>query len=179
MHDQLISRFLCGERAAFAELVEHYQRPVIAYFGRLGLSAAEADELAQEAFIRVWTNADRFDPGRASLATWLFSIVHHLAVNALNRADRRYCLPLDAAGEAIDDSPGPEVATQLAERKRILRNALRQLPTVDRSVLALSYFRELDLAAIARIEGCSEAAVKQRLYRARIALRRLLENRHD
>ena len=69
--------------------------------------------------------------------------------------------------------------TELERRKHILRNALRRLPVADRSVLALSYFCELDHAAIAKIEACSEAAVKQRLYRARLVLRRLLESEHD
>ncbi|MCB1917382.1 MAG: sigma-70 family RNA polymerase sigma factor [Rhodocyclaceae bacterium] len=179
MDDQLISRFQRGERTAFAKLVEHYQRPVIAYLGRLGLSAAEADELAQDAFFRVWKNAAEFDPRRASLPTWLFSIVHNLAVNALRRAHRRGHLPLDAAIDRADESPGPDVMTELERRKHILRNALRRLPVADRSVLALSYFCELDHAAIAKIEACSEAAVKQRLYRARLVLRRLLESEHD
>ncbi|MCB1896178.1 MAG: sigma-70 family RNA polymerase sigma factor [Zoogloeaceae bacterium] len=167
------------DSAAFADLVRRHQGPVFGYLGRLGLSRADAEEVAQEAFVRVWRNAERFDPARASLTTWLFTIVRNLAMNALAQPQRRHHLPIEGVGDVADDGPDPEQATVLAERKRILRHALRRLPPADRSVLALSYFRELDLAAIARIEGCSEAAAKQRLYRARIALRRLLENRHE
>ena len=180
MHsDPPIDSIRHGDTKVFGLLIRRFQGPVFGYLGRLGLSQGEAEELAQEAFLRAWRHADRFDPASASLSTWLFTIVRNLALNALARSERRHHVALDDVGETADESPGPAQAMELAERQRMLRGALCRLPPVDRSVLALSYFRELDFAAIARIEGCSEAAAKQRLYRARIALRRLLENRHE
>ncbi|MCB1890031.1 MAG: sigma-70 family RNA polymerase sigma factor [Rhodocyclaceae bacterium] len=177
--DPLIDRFRRGDPQAFEVLVRRWQHPVFAYLGRLGLDRRDGEEVAQEAFVRTWQQRERFDPARAGFATWLLTIARNLAFDRIARDGRHPPRSLDTLPEAIDEAPGPAERHRLAERRAALRAALATLPAADRSVLALSYFRDLDMATIARIEGCSEAAVKQRLYRARRALRQRLEDFHD
>ncbi|WP_290872282.1 sigma-70 family RNA polymerase sigma factor [Aquabacterium sp.] len=173
----LIKRIESGDRSAFAEVVGHFQRPLFGYLGRMGLSQAQAEEVAQDTFLRAWQRWADYDPGKAALSTWLFTIARNLAFNELTRAS---AVNEGAWGDAPQDVAGeqgePEPEAMARQRREQLRQALRALPPGDRSALALAYFEELDLAGIARIEGCSLAAIKVRLHRAKQRLRELLEN---
>ena len=170
----VIKRVRDGDRSAFAELVAHYQRPLFGYLGRMGQSQAAAEDLAQETFLRAWTSLGSYDPARAAFSTWLFTIARNLLLN--NVAKKRELPTDEALPEAACEGQQPPEALQQAQRKQRVQAALRLLPMQERSALALVYFQELDLAAIARIEGCSVGAVKTRLTRARQRLRQLLEN---
>jgi RNA polymerase sigma-70 factor (ECF subfamily) len=172
---RLVATAAAGDRAAFAALVRHYQRPIFSFLGRMGLRQHEAEELAQEAFLRAWQHLGRYRFEQGAFSTWLYTIARRLALNELDRAGRRL---QDAAGDAPPDppcaQPGPAQALHQQQQRAALQAALRRLPTADRSVLALAYVHELSLAELARIEGCSEAAAKARLHRARQHLREAL-----
>ena len=143
----------------------------------MALGQGQAEEIAQETFLRAWNNLADYRPERAEFSTWLFTIARHLALHELERAARRHELaPGAELPDAACERPQPPDALALAQRRRRLHLALRQLPPADRSALALAYNDELDLAAIARIEGCSLAAIKTRLHRAKEKLRHLLED---
>lgn len=170
-----LARAAAGDRAAFERLVLHYQRPLFSFLGRMGLRQFEAEELAQEAFIRVWQHLDRYQAEQGAFSTWLYTIARRLALNEIDRAGRRLQDPTgDSAPDAMCDRPGPEQSLQEQQQRAALLAALRTMPSGDRSVLALAYVHELSLADVARIEGCSEAAVKARLHRARLRLREAL-----
>jgi RNA polymerase sigma-70 factor (ECF subfamily) len=177
--DDTLRRIRAGDRQAFAELVRRYQGPLFGFLGNMGLSYAQAQDLAQETFLRAWRSLPRYDSAAARFSTWLFTIARNLALNELGRASSRL---ETAAGEEIADHncerPQPPEAIELDGRRRGLHAALRRLPASDRSVLALAYLRELDMCAIARIEGITTGAVKTRLHRARARLSQLLENDH-
>lgn len=172
----LLRRIRDGDRSAFAELLAHYQRPLFGYLGRMGLPQGQAEEVAQEAFLRVWQSLQSYDSERAQFSTWLFTIARHLAINELNRASAAHEL---SAGDDLPEAPSEQgQPTQLVmakQRRTQVQQALRALPNDDRSALALAYFEELDMATIARIEGCSVGAIKVRLHRAKQRLRQLLE----
>ncbi len=141
----------------------------------MGLRQFEAEELAQEAFLRAWQHLPQYRSEQGAFSTWLYTIARRLALNELGRAGRRLQVNTgDAPPDAICDRPGPALALQRQQQTAALLAALRQLPAPDRSVLALAYVHELSLADVARIEGCSEAAVKARLHRARQRLREAL-----
>lgn len=175
----LLQRIGAGDRQAFAGIVTHYQRPLFGFLGRMALGQGHAEEIAQETFLRAWNNLADYRPERAEFSTWLFTIARNLALHELERATRRHELGSGAElPDAPCERPQPPEALALAQRQRRLHLALRQLPLADRSALALAYNQELDLAAIARIEGCSVAAIKTRLHRAKEKLRHLLEDCH-
>jgi RNA polymerase sigma-70 factor, ECF subfamily len=165
--DATVTACLAGDRLAFGAIVRLYQRPLFGFLGRMGLSQSLTQDLAQEAFIRAWSQLSSFDPKRAEFATWLFSIARNLALNEIGSA--RYkttettALPLDEALERKQQS------------QRLYR-AIRALPFDDRSALSLAYVQELDMRSIALIENVSESAIKTRLHRAKQKLRELLEN---
>ena len=166
-----------GDRQAFGQLVRRHQDGVFGFLWRMGLRRAVIDELAQETFLRAWVHLGRYDPARAAFSTWLLAISRHLALNELDRAGHRLEQPADDEDRAVADGAGtPPEQLQHKRRQQQLHAALARLPAAQRSVLALAYLRELPLADVARIEGVSENAVKQRLHRARLALRAALEN---
>jgi RNA polymerase sigma-70 factor (ECF subfamily) len=175
----LIDRVRAGDRAAYAEVVKHYERPLFGFLGRMGLTQAHAEEVAQETFLRAWRNLGDYDAQRAAFSTWLFTMARNLALNELACASNRYELVMgDEIAELACQLPQPLALLLESERKRLLQAALRQLPLADRSALALAYTADLDLAAVARIEGSTTGAIKTRLHRAKQKLRELLEAKH-
>lgn len=172
--EEVLERVQAGDRQAYTGIVARFQGPLFAYLGRMGCAGAEAEELAQEAFLRAWLQLGKFDARRGAFSTWLFTIARNLALNELGRAARRR----PESGPLLDEPPSevllPQAHIALEQRRARLRAALMQLPAPDRSVLALAYVGELSHADIARIEGCSTGAVKVRLHRARGRLAELL-----
>ncbi len=173
-----------GNRQAFASVVAHFQRPLFGYLGRMGLPQAQAEEIAQETFLRAWQNLGQYDPKRAEFSTWLFTIARRLALNELGHAPTRPETSLSpdpssswsVGHEEIADTQTPSVFERMEqqEQQQHLQQALRRLPLHERSTLALAYIQGLDMKTIARIEACSESAVKVRLHRAREQLRQWL-----
>lgn len=168
----ILQQIAKGNRQAFELLVEQFQRPLFSYLGRMGFSQAQAEDLAQETFIRAWQHLGQYDVHRAEFSTWLFTIARRLALNELERAGNRLEIHW---GEDPPNLASPDATplehTEQHEQQRRLQAALKRLPSLERSLLALAYSQGLDMQAIARIEGCSTGAVKVRLHRAREQLR--------
>lgn len=172
----ILKRIENGDRAAFALVVQHFQRPLFGYLGRMGLSQSVAEEIAQETFLRAWARLNDYDPLRAEFSTWLFTIARNLALHELERASsKREVASDETLLEFVCENKQPFDALNQNQQRQRLINALHTLPVADRSALALAYFQELDLAAIARMEGCTASAIKARLHRAKQRLRQLLE----
>jgi RNA polymerase sigma-70 factor, ECF subfamily len=172
----LIQAALAGDGASFGAIVQRYQQPLFGFLGRMGLSQAQAEDIAQEAFIRAWENLHRYDPLRAQFSTWLFAIARNLTLNELASAKHAY--EQTTAEELPEnesyDKPHPELLIAKQQIEALLA-ALRTLPHSDRSTLALAYVNELDLASIARIEHCSLSVIKTRIHRAKLKLRDILK----
>ena len=181
----ILQRITAGEQRAFAELIELYQRSLFGFLGRMGMGQAQAEDIAQETFLRAWTHLHSFEPERAQFGTWLFTIARNLACNALQYSPPQREIQDAEIPEQACKQPGPAQTLERAQQHALLQSALRQLPMADRSALALVYVHELALADVARIEGVSLAAIKTRLHRARAKLRELLpstfqsETRHE
>lgn len=165
-----------GNRQAYAPIVEHFQRPLFAYLGRMGLTQAQAEELAQETFLRAWQALAQYDPQQAAFSTWLFTIAHRLALNELNRAAHQYEQAFDeiTAANVPHQAVLPLAQLETQEQHQRLQHALKRLPLAERSAVALTYSKGLDLKTVAQLEGCSEATLKMRLHRAREQLRQWL-----
>jgi RNA polymerase sigma-70 factor, ECF subfamily len=178
---ELIRRARGGDQDAFAELVMMHAERVYGALRRFGLDAGEADEVAQEVFVRAWRGLGRFEE-RARFSTWLYRI-------AFNEAQRRLARrpPVRAGPEvdpdrddpiaALPESPerGPEAVTLEREFERALDNALDQLPADWRAAVVLRDIEGLSTEEAAEITGIGQAAFKSRLHRGRMQLRALLE----
>jgi RNA polymerase sigma-70 factor, ECF subfamily len=176
---ELIRSARSGDEDAFAELVTRHAGRVCGALRRFGLNAGEADEVAQEVFLRAWRGLDRFEE-RAQFATWLYRI----AFNEAQRRRSRRTLPLaqpDPDREdplvGVPDSPdlGPEEQALSREFQRILDGALAQLPMEWRDAVVLRDIEGFSTEDAAAIAGVRTAALKSRLHRGRMRLRALLE----
>jgi RNA polymerase sigma-70 factor (ECF subfamily) len=178
--DKVFRQIRQGDKAAFALLVQRYQRPLFAYLGRMGLEQSLAEEIAQETFVRVWQSAARFDPARSAFSTWIFTIARRLAINELERASRRYEQAtgaeqgVESAQYANPAQLSPAEVLQQSEQQQALWQALQTLSVHERSLLALAYLSELEFSAIAAIEQIPVGTVKSRLHRIRQQLKTYL-----
>lgn len=173
------------DRAAFAELVERFHTRLVAVLHHLVGHPDEADDLAQEVFLRVYRTRQKYTP-RAKFATWLFTIANNLALNALRDRKRKPAVPLDpfdptASGPwptsalAADKGEPPTHRMQQAELAEVVRQALDQLNDRQRMAVVLNKFEDMNYAEIAEIMGLTTKAVKSLLSRARTRLRECLQ----
>ena len=145
----------------------------------MGSIAAEADEVAQEVFLRAWRGLGRFEE-RAQFSTWLYRIAFNEAQRRLARRTRRASSPPPIAttrSVALPESPsrGPEAQALDREFERMLDAALGELPADWRAAVVLRDIEGLSTHDAAEIVGVREAAFKSRLHRGRMQLRALLE----
>ena len=146
---------------------------------RLGLDAGEADEVAQEVFVRAWRGLTRFEE-RSQLSTWLYRIAFNEAQRRLSRRVQRRAEP-DPDGDdliaALPESPHlqPEAQTLDREFEQTLQHALDQLPAEWRMAVVLRDLEGLSTREAAEVAGVRQAAFKSRLHRGRMQLRSLLE----
>jgi RNA polymerase sigma-70 factor, ECF subfamily len=175
---QLIQRAQGGDEDAFAELVTLHAARVYGALRRFGLREEEADEVAQEVFLRAWRGLARFEQ-RAQFSTWLYRI----AFNEAQRRRSRRALPrveADPDGEdpiaAVPESPeaGPEAQTLSHEFEQLLNEALDQLPAQWRDAVVLRDIEGLSTQDAAAVVGVRQVAFKSRLHRGRMQLRALL-----
>ncbi len=176
---ELIRRARAGDEDAFTELVTAHADRVYGALRRFGLDANEADEVAQEVFLRAWRGLSRFEE-RAQLSTWLYRIAFNEARRRLARRPPPAAQP-DPEGEdqiaVVPESArlGPEAQTLDREFDRALEKALAQLPADWREAVVLRDIEGLSTEEAAEIAGAREAAFKSRLHRGRMRLRALLE----
>lgn len=169
---RLVERFRQGDRAAFAELVVRYQRPLYNAAYWVVRREEDAGDVCQTAFLKAAERIDDYDP-EYRFFSWLYRIALNEALNVLRergRADASDELPEQPA----PDADGPEARLHAGQRARRLREALMKLSANDRVVIALRHFSEFSYAEIADILAVEEKTVKSRLFEARQRLRTLL-----
>jgi RNA polymerase sigma factor (sigma-70 family) len=169
---ELVARSKRGDADAYEELVRMYQGIAIRTAFLIAGSAADAEEAAQDAFVKAHRALWRFRAG-APFRPWLLRIVANEARNRRRAAGRRAALALRAAGDAVsgDAAPSPETALLGLERRDELVAALNRLPEHDREALVCRYFLDLSEAETAAALGVRPGTVKSRLARALDRLR--------
>lgn len=171
-----LDRAKAGERAAFGLLVETYQRPVFALTYRMLGDVSEAEDAAQETFLRAYSRLDQYDPGR-KFSTWLFSIANYHCIDRL-RKRRVQIVGLDESPVVFTlegDSARPEAETLAQEQAEEMQALVNQLEPDYRTPLVLRYWHECSYQEIADVMDISVAAVKSRLFRARKKLASIYE----
>jgi len=163
---------LRGDEAAFTRLVEAYQRPVYNLAYRMLGDAEEAEEAAQEAFMRAYTQLGTYQAGR-KFSSWLLSIASHYCIDRLRR--RRLTWLSIEQEQAPEETlmsleAGPEEATVQNEQQAAVQQLLATLSPDDRLPIVLRYWYELSYEEIAETTHSTVSAVKSRLFRARNAL---------
>lgn len=176
-----IEKAIQGDENAFALLVDRYQKPVFALCYRMLGNSNDAEDAAQESFIRAYMHLKKFDLNR-SFITWLLSIASHHCIDRL-RKRQLTTISMDALpDEIIPDSkiPNPEAISQRTEREIRIQNMLMELKPIDRAVIVLRYWHNYSEEEIAHALELTVSAVKSRLYRSRQSLAQLwLSLEHD
>lgn len=173
---RLMERVATGDEQAFRQLVERHQGAVVGTIARMIGDAAEAEDIAQRAFLRVWQHARRWKPD-AKFTTYLFTIVRNLVYNESRRRSRRKLLSVEEHREAHGFDPGenercgPDAAALKAELVREIDATLSELPENQRTAVVLYAYESLPYEEIAAVLGTSVSSVKSLLFRARTTLR--------
>jgi RNA polymerase sigma factor (sigma-70 family) len=175
---ELVRRLGDADGAALSQLYQRFGRPCYSLARRICADEGLAEDVVQEVFLTLWRDPTRFDPSRGSFATWLLTLIHHKAVDAVRREStiRRRMVAAPEAGE--DWSPLPVPGADQAAMARVaagqVHAALHRLPLEQRQVLALAYFGGHTQREIAVLMGVPLGTVKSRMFTAVQRLRSLL-----
>ena len=171
----LMAHMAAGNTAAMELLYDRYNRPVYSFAYRMLGDREHAEELLQEVFLRAWRRSSRFSDTRGSLISWLLSITHNMAIDELRKQQRRprkaeSAEPDVLLGTLHDTAPSVETQAILADRQRMVRAALAELPENQRLVLEMGYFNGLTQREIAETLDVPLGTIKTRM---RLGLRKL------
>ncbi|MBZ5526499.1 MAG: sigma-70 family RNA polymerase sigma factor [Acidobacteriia bacterium] len=179
---QLMLEVKAGDEQSFALLLHRYRSPVINFLYRMVRNRAQAEDLAQEVFLRVYRARGGYEPS-AKFSTWLFRIATNLALNSVRdtRHQKQEISIEQPAGETEEGEERPldveersaNIEQHLVEeaRSRMIREAVERLPEKQRAAVLLHKYEELSYGEIAKSLRCSESALKSLLFRAYETLR--------
>ncbi|MCI4662208.1 MAG: RNA polymerase sigma factor [Neomegalonema sp.] len=167
----LLAAFAKGDQGAARALTERHLRSVLATAYRMLGDAAEAEDVAQEAMLRVWKIAPDWEAGKAQLSTWLNRVTVNLCYDRLRKKKGS---PLDEVPEMEDPSPSVQTRMEQAEGAVEVQAALQQLPERQRAAIVLRHFEERSNPEIAEVLEISVEAVESLLARGRRQLKQLL-----
>ena len=179
---ELVESAVAGREASFEELVRRYQRPIAAYVYRMVGDYDSALDLTQEVFIKVYNSLSRYR-SEFKFSTWIYKIAHNAAIDHLRRhAVREHALTGSVEGErrevAIESRRlTPEQESERKERCSEIESVVQLLPSSYRELIVLRHSHDLSYDEMAEVTGLPLGTVKNRLFRAREAMRDLLVQR--
>ncbi|MBT2659192.1 RNA polymerase sigma factor SigW [Bacillus sp. ISL-18] len=176
-----IKQVIKGDQDAFGEIVEIYKNSVYQLCYRMIGNRHEAEDLAQEAFIRAYVNIQSFNQD-LKFSTWLFRIATNLCIDRLRKKKPDYYLDAEVAGtegltmysQISSDSPLPETEVESLELQENVQKEILKLPEKYRSAIVLKYMEDMSLNEISEILDLPLGTVKTRIHRGREALRQQL-----
>ena len=159
-----------GDQTAFGKLIEAYQRPVYNLAYRMLNNSGEAEEAAQEAFIRAYTRLHTYNPDH-KFSTWMLSITSNYCIDLI-RKRRALLLSIDEPlpphpALMSDGQKGPEAQMEKSEQQDMVQSLLQELPEDYRQTVVLRYWHEMSYEEIAEMMDTTVSAIKSRLFRAR------------
>lgn len=174
----LIRRLAQGDIRALDELYTRYARPVYSLALRILADSADAEEVVQDVFERVWRHAPSYDASRGKFGTWLMSMAHHISIDRVRKQQRRPQASNDESNQlalerAVDREDVSETGLRNVEAQQV-RRALRSLPEQQRTAIELAYFGGLSHIEIASALGDPLGTVKARIRRGMERLRSAL-----
>jgi RNA polymerase sigma-70 factor (ECF subfamily) len=181
----LMLRLRDGDLEAFEALVTRHQHSVVGTATKMLGSGADAEDIAQQVFVRVWKSAARYEPS-AKFTTWLMTITRNLVFNELRRRRRTHQVSMDADAEdsikhqfVDEEAPMPSEQLLDTELQDAIDAAIASLPENQRLAIVLRRFEGMPYEDIARVLGTSVPAVKSILFRARAELKARLKKYLD
>ncbi|HEY9454563.1 MAG TPA: RNA polymerase sigma factor [Bradyrhizobium sp.] len=168
--EALMARIAKGDARAYRVLAGRHLPAMLGLARRILGNAADAEDVVQEAMLRVWTHAPRWQP-LAAFRTWLTRVVVNLC---LDRKRRAPWVALEAAGEIVDPARGAAEQAEADERERLVSAAIGELPSRQRSAIVLTYSEGMSNAQVAEILDTTVSAVETLLVRGKQNLRRAL-----
>lgn len=174
----LVQSALAGDQTAFTELVTRYQSAVYNMASRMLGDPTDAEDAAQEVFVRAWNQLRTFQLDRR-FSTWLLSIASHHCIDVLRR--RKPTAPLDGVALYVQsDEPEPDEMVLRGEQREMVQSLINALPEKYKAVTLLRYYSDMSYDEIAQATGLTESAVKTQLHRARRMLAgQLLKSRTE
>jgi RNA polymerase sigma-70 factor (ECF subfamily) len=164
--DAFVLRTISGDTTAFVTLVDRYKRAVYSLAYRLLGNGADAEDAAQETFVRAYTRLNTYQPG-SRFGSWLLSITSHWCIDFLRRRRAVSLDEMEVRPMADTISDHPESLALQSERRDEVQRWLNGLPDPYRSVLVLRYWHELSYAEISESTGLPVSTIRMRLFRAR------------
>lgn len=173
---RLLAKFAAGDHAAARALTDRLLPGAMRQAWRMLGDQIEAEDVAQEAMLRLWRQAADWRAGEARISTWLYRVVHNLCIDRIRK--RRPQVPVEDAPEPVDPDPGVLERMAQTERSRAVAEAIGELPARQRQALILRHFEGLSNPEIGEALECSVEAVESLLARARRQLaKRMTEER--
>lgn len=178
----LMVAFQKGDNKAFDQIVDKYHKPIVNFIYKIVNNSAEAEELAQEVFLRIYRARHTYEP-RARFAAWIYKIATNLSFKEAERKrrmkfwHRRDSLQADPSAEEEafrDPLPDAEDRLVTTELGQVIRHAIRTLPRNEKTALVLRRYEDLSYREIAEIMRCTEAAVKTYIHRGKLHVRDLI-----
>lgn len=181
---ELIARAIAGREDGFEELVRRYQRPIAAYVYRMVGDYDSALDLTQEVFIKVYGSLERYRP-EFKFSTWIYRIAHNAAIDHLRRVGAVRTEDLEVEAEngrsyekpLASKAPTPEQESERRERRAEIEEVVQTLPPAYRELIVLRHAHDLSYEEIAEVTGLPLGTVKNRIFRAREAMRTHLVER--
>lgn len=173
---ELIRAVAGGSEKALSELYDRYASSLLALAVRILRDPADAEEVLQEIFVHVWNRADRYDPARSSVSTWLVLIARSRAIDRLRSRKVSERTTTAAQQESSSNHTSPEGASNVFvhERRKRLREEMKKLPQEQSEVLELAFYRGMTQSEISASTGVPLGTVKTRTLLAMKKLRKAL-----
>ncbi len=172
--EQLMLRTGEGDRTAYKLLVDRHLRIFLSFAARVVGDRAEAEDILQEAFIRVWKNAAKWDQGRKTrFTTWFYRVVMNLCIDVKRK--RKPTIELDEAFEVFSGAAKPDEYMSDKQMAQMIAKALVQLPERQRIAMTLCYLQSLGNMEAAEIMGVSTGAIESLLVRGRKKMAEILK----
>lgn len=170
-----VAEALSGDQGAFSQLVNAYKVPVYNLCCRMLGNPSEAEDAAQESFVRIYTRLKTYDRGQ-KLSSWILAVASHYCIDRLRRRRIKWLSLGEVAPVRLlsGNEAQPEDAAIGRESREEMQRLLQTLPAEHRMAIVLRYWQDLSYVEIAQVVGATESAIKSRLHRARRMLAQLV-----